>query len=102
MTIRIRILRALRHQVLVAVADPALHNLTVAAFRVLAASVALAQGLGAVALTASLQEDLDVIVREEETSGRFTATSTGMTLPFATFVEVLLEIAAETLNGFPR
>ena len=69
-TFAIRVLRAPGHQVLLTIADPALHDLTVAALRVLVASMAFARGVCAFAFAASLQADLNVIVREKETSAK--------------------------------
>ena len=81
-------------------ANPAFHDLTVTTFRILVASVAFAGGVRAVALTAPLQEDLNVDVREE-TSAETAATSTGFDLAFAleALVEAALEVTAKTSHG---
>ena len=62
----VRVLRTAGHEVLVAVADAAFHDLSVAAFWVLVASVSLAKGTGSVALAFTAEEVLDVVGGEHE------------------------------------
>ena len=93
--------RASRHQMLIAVADAALHDVTAAVSWVLVASVASTRGVRAVSLSFALKEELDIILCvEESTTGEFATFAFALAFSFSFAAKVLLEEAAKSPYGF--
>ena len=74
--------------------DPALHNVSIAVFRILITPKAFTCRVRAAALAAALQEDLHIILGVEES----TRSATTFSFAFALALKVALENAAETPN----